>query len=123
MGEIISINFDTRGTPEYVLAKSGLFGSKGDISATLLRLFHGAALPPVETLVPALIAVVRVCNADLGGALDCYGERTRAIEGLRRVGLSDYHGAIGEVFDAIIAATAAVAEERRNAQPLSELYL
>jgi hypothetical protein len=117
MPDIAIIFFDTPGHPEYVLAKAGLFSSKGDMSATLLRLFNGAAMPPVETLIPALIAVVNVCNAELGGALDCYGERTRAIEGLRRIGLSDCHGAIGEVFDAIIEATAVVAEERRTQGP------
>jgi hypothetical protein len=130
MDEFIAFRFEMPDTPEYVVAKAGLCcgilspdGEDIEVCDKLIRLFGKTPLPPLEEIVPALIAVGYVCNAELGGAIHVRKERMLAIERLKKIGLSDSRGAIFEILKASREATAVAAEDCRNMKPLSELSL
>jgi hypothetical protein len=106
-------NFRMLGTPEYLLARAGLFDAQGEATAELRRLFGSADLPDV---LAALVAVAYVCNAQAGGAIDVEGHE--AVAGLKALGLSD--GKVHTVFTAIRTAIPVVAAECR-ARPLPQV--
>jgi hypothetical protein len=84
-------------------------------------LFGGSPVPPPGVLVPVLIQVAICCNAGLGGAIDVYGERSRAIDAVRKLGITHAHGAVSHLFTLIRDAVAATTEEPRNLPPLNPL--
>lgn len=128
MAKPFALNFDTIGEPEYILARAGLYwvihtpdGTAIEACEKLTRLFGGSPVPPPEALVPVLIQVATCCNAELGGAIDVCGERSKAIDAVRKLGITHSHGAISHLFTLIGEAAAATAEERRNLPPVSPL--
>jgi hypothetical protein len=79
----------------------------------LTRLFRKHPMPPPEQVVPALVAVAYVCNAQLGGAIDVPEQAVKAVEGLKDIGLVQ-DGGIHAVFEAIGEVIADVAGECRK---------
>jgi hypothetical protein len=121
MAKVFALNFATIGEPEYILAKAGLYrvirmpdGTAIEACEKLTRLFGGSPVPPPEALVPVLIQVATCCNAELGGAIDISGDRSKA-------GITHAHGAISHLFTLIREAAVATAEERRNLPPVGPL--
>ena len=91
MAAIYKRDFQTLGTPEYVLAKAGLLAVDGEgvkAGDTLTRLYGKKPVPPLELVVPALVAVAHVCNAELGGAIDVQQQCNQAVGALEEIGLS-----------------------------------
>jgi hypothetical protein len=121
MAEIYKRGFDIPGTPEYVLARAGLIRVEADgvkASDKLTRLFRKNPMPSLEQVVPALVAVAYVSNAQLGAAIDVPEQGVNAVEGLKEIGLVQ-DGGIHAVFEAIREVIADVAEECRNRPPFT----
>jgi hypothetical protein len=106
-------NFRMLGTPEYLLARAGLFESDGAPSRELIRLFAGKPLPSSQEVVEALVRVAYLCNGQAGGAIDVIDHQ--AVAGLKRLGMTD--GYVHTVFKAITGVIGEVAAECR-ARPM-----
>jgi hypothetical protein len=117
MGTMLEFRCRTLGSPEYVLARAGLLRvDADDVKAgdKLARLYGKTPMPPLVQIVPALVAVAYVCNAQLGGAIDVREQEVKAFAALEEIGITHKGGALHAVFAAIEAVIADVAEECRN---------
>lgn len=104
----------SRGTPEYILVKAGLFQAD-DLGVRptdkLTRLLN----PLPDELLPILIEMAWVGALELGGAIDTHDRRSRIVGQLHKLGLR--HEQIGGLFVAVGKGAAEAAEEWRRNRP------
>jgi len=95
MADIRPLEFKRPGTPEYVLAKGNLVRVEVTRDADILhpgdeliKLFAGRPVPPLDSVIPPLIALVTAQALDKGG-LDGKAMQTEAMATLREKGMGE----------------------------------